>query len=59
MKGTTIYPESIESKEGKDKVDLEASYLKGLLWKSHKTVSFAYNAPWVVGRFCYSERDIL
>lgn len=50
-KGTNIYPEAV-TPAGRAKIDREAHYLKGLLWRSYKKVSFAVSAPWVVGRFC-------
>jgi hypothetical protein len=50
-KGTNIYPEGATD-AAKAKIDREALYLKGLLWRSHTQVAFAVRAPWVVGRFC-------
>jgi len=50
-KGTNKYPAGT-SKAGKAKVDQEAAYFKGLLWRSYGKVSFGVRAPWVVGRFC-------
>jgi len=49
-KGTVIYPENAKSKA---KVNQDASFFTGLIWRSYKKVSFAVRAPWVVGRFCH------
>jgi len=56
--GLNKYPDTAKEQSDKDKVDVQAHYLKSLLWKSYSKVSFAVRAPWVVGRFCTSGTSI-